>query len=540
MKWHPFSKYLVSLSLMAAIYLPFVIVYHPKAEAISGSDWQAGRIIDDTVFFNSGSMNAADIQNFLNAKVPVCDTNGTQPYGNTGMTRAEWAAANGRPLPPYICLKDYLQNIPGKAADSYCGPIGAGVKSASNIIREIAAACNINPQSLLVLLQKEQSLVTDDWPWPVQYEKATGYACPDTATCDPEFAGFFNQIYYAARQFQRYSKQSNLFNYQAAQTSFVAYNPKSSCGGSNVFIQNQATAGLYNYTPYQPNQAALNNLYGMGDACSTYGNRNFWRMFNEWFGSTYSNETFGRHPDGTLISMNHAVFLMDNGARRHIRSPSIFESYGYKWSEVKPATLGDLSTPEIYPVDIFRPGTLFRTPSSSVYTMVYEAPYWKKQLITYKAFIALGYKWEEVLVIPEAELPQPTASSVLIDNQHPHGTFIRAPGDSRVYVIEHGTRRYVPLPEVLYSYNKWWTDIKTATTLDNQLPIGADMPFREGTLLYDGANLFVTDLPTSGPEKKRPITPWECFADRLKFSLRETYRLPNSSLPTENGPIVYC
>jgi hypothetical protein len=51
-------------------------------------------------------------------------------------------------------------------------------------------------------------------------------------------------------------------------------------------IKNKATARLYVYTPYTPNKAALTNLYGLGDSCSTYGNRNFWRIFNDWFGSS--------------------------------------------------------------------------------------------------------------------------------------------------------------------------------------------------------------------------------------------------------------
>ncbi|MFZ1523014.1 MAG: hypothetical protein WAS94_03260, partial [Candidatus Saccharimonadales bacterium] len=42
-------------------------------------------------------------------------------------------------------------------------------------------------------------------------------------------------------------------------------------------------------TPYRPNQAALNNLYGTGDGCSAYGNRNFWRFYTDWFGSTRAN-----------------------------------------------------------------------------------------------------------------------------------------------------------------------------------------------------------------------------------------------------------
>ena len=34
---------------------------------------------------------------------------------------------------------------------------------------------------------------------------------------------------------------------------------------SDVFIQSKANAALYTYTPYQPNAAALNNMYSTGD-----------------------------------------------------------------------------------------------------------------------------------------------------------------------------------------------------------------------------------------------------------------------------------
>jgi hypothetical protein len=275
---------LIALSLGSLISMP--VINPAKSFALSGGEFQANRIIDDGVFFNSGTMSVQDIQNFLNAKVPTCDTSGSQSFNGGSQTRAQWAAANGKPTPPYTCLKNYSQTISDKAPDSFCGGfIGAGTKSAAQLIKEVSVACSVNPEVILVLLQKEQSLITDDWPWPRQYEAATGYACPDTAPCDPEFAGFFKQVYYGARQYQRYAKQADLFNYRAGQTSYVAYSPNGACSGTNLNIANQATAGLYNYTPYQPNPAALNNLYGTGDGCSAYGNRNFWRMFNDWFGS---------------------------------------------------------------------------------------------------------------------------------------------------------------------------------------------------------------------------------------------------------------
>lgn len=259
----------------------------PKAAALSGSQFNAARIIDDSVFFNGNTMSWQRIQEFLNSKVPTCDTNGTQQSGHGSYTRAQWGQMNGNPA-PYTCLKDYFQGVPTKTPDAYCGgTIQGGTKNAAQIIYDIGAACNVNPQALIVLLQKEQSLITDDWPWPIQYRSATGYGCPDTAPCDAEYYGFFNQVYNAARQFQRYVKQPQNFNYAAGRTSFISYQANNpGCGGTDITIQNGATAALYNFTPYQPNQAALNNLYGTGDGCSAYGNRNFWRMFNDWFGST--------------------------------------------------------------------------------------------------------------------------------------------------------------------------------------------------------------------------------------------------------------
>lgn len=273
MRIYRFILYGLALSILASAVLP---VFSLQASAISGSDFRVDRVIDDSIFFDSTTMTTGDIQAFLNSKVPTCDTN---------------HAASGSNTPPFTCLKDYQQAVQGRPADQYCsGAVGAGTKSAAQIIKDISVACTVSPKVLIVLLQKEQSLVTDTWPWTTQYDHATGFACTDSAPCDPDFAGFFNQVWYAARQFQRYVKQPQNFTYAAGRTSFIAYQANNpGCNGTNVPLQDGSTAALYNYTPYQPNVAALNNLYGTGDGCSAYGNRNFWRLFNDWFGSTVNN-----------------------------------------------------------------------------------------------------------------------------------------------------------------------------------------------------------------------------------------------------------
>lgn len=233
------------------------------ASAADASRFDPGNIISDETFFNSAAMSTDQVQSFLNSKVVNC------------------SGANGQP-----CLKNYTQSTSTMAADSYCNAYsGQGSESAAQIIVRVGQACGINPQVLLVMLQKEQGLVLSTGPTAGAYRSAMGYACPDTAPCDTQYYGFFNQVYNAAHQFQRYSKTSSSWSYQPGRVNSILYNPNAACGRGNVFIQNQATANLYIYTPYQPNAAALANLYGVGDGCSSYGNRNFWAYFSDWFGS---------------------------------------------------------------------------------------------------------------------------------------------------------------------------------------------------------------------------------------------------------------
>jgi LysM repeat protein len=160
-------------------------------------------------------------------------------------------------------------------------------------------------EALLVLIQKEQSLVTLSAPSTIRFERATGYACPDTAPCDSQFFGFYNQVYNAAKQFKRYSNPpgtSRFFTwFPVGQSTQVRLHPNAACGTRPVTMKNQATAGLHYYTPYTPNDIALVNLASVGDSCSAYGNRNFWRVYNYWFNPNKDFRTMATTRDGVTM-----------------------------------------------------------------------------------------------------------------------------------------------------------------------------------------------------------------------------------------------
>lgn len=261
-------KMLVTLTAAIVLAAGLVAVQPPqRSEAADASQFDPGNIISDALFFDGQAMSSAsEIQQFLVNQVPVCRSS-------------------------YACLTTYRTNTPTMAAaPGRCAAYGGrNSELAAEIIYRIGVACGISTKAMLVILEKEQSLVTSATPSKGRFDSATGMGCPDTAPCDPAFGGLFYQVYYAALQFKIYADSPGYFNYQAGRVNNILYHPDRSCGSSPVYIANQATAGLYNYTPYQPNAAALANLYGSGDGCSAYGNRNFWRLYTDWFGSTQAN-----------------------------------------------------------------------------------------------------------------------------------------------------------------------------------------------------------------------------------------------------------
>jgi hypothetical protein len=258
-----------------------------KAVAADLSQFRAGNIISDSVFFDGTTMRISEVQAFLNARVPTCIINDGNANHAAG---APYYRSDGS-VYSYVaekCLKDYAQATPNVAAQpgSCAAYTGRASESAASIITRVGRVCNISPKVLLVLLQKEQVLVTDTWPLVKQYTEATGFECYDNGLpCVGGYAGFFFQVWAAARQFQRYG--TGIFTwYPVGSVTPVLYHPTAACGTLPVLIENRATAALYYYTPYTPNAASLAASYGTGDSCSSYGNRNFYQMYVDWFGST--------------------------------------------------------------------------------------------------------------------------------------------------------------------------------------------------------------------------------------------------------------
>lgn len=334
------------LLLAAVTVLVTVTLYSGTVSAADARNYNAGRIVDDAVFTNSDTMTVQQIQSFLNSKA-VCDTWGSKRSELGGGTRAQWLASKGIST-PITCLRDYHED-PSNGVNNYGRAIPVGAISAAQIIYNYSKQFSINPQVILVTLQKENGLITDEWPTPKQYTESMGFGCPDNVApgapaCNPAYGSFSAQIYQAARHFRGYINNSAgwwvPFN---TGNNAIRWSPNASCGSGTVNIQNRSTVALYSYTPYQPNQAAKNAQYGTGDSCSAYGNRNFYMYFNDWFGSTTADSTLVRtiaNDTVYLISDNNKYPIGDIDTMNSLRLGNVgFVSQGYLDSKQTGVTL---------------------------------------------------------------------------------------------------------------------------------------------------------------------------------------------------------
>ncbi|MCU1417985.1 MAG: repeat protein [Schumannella sp.] len=259
-----------------------------EAKTLTGSSWRAGDIISDALFYDPGALTASEIQTFLNAKIGSC--------------------TNGRCL---NVIKVAPANQPAYVSDNtgatVCKAVTGGTMSVATWIYRVQVACGLSAKVILATLQKEQGLVTKTAPSTYALTYAMGMNCPDTTGCSSTAGGLASQIYRGSRQLVIY-KKSRFGKQPGVQP--ILYSPNS-CGSSSVNVANYATAALYNYTPYQPNSAALANLTGIGNSCSSYGNRNFWYYYSTWFGSTHG-AAFGWMDSGSgmlAVDANGDLYL---------------------------------------------------------------------------------------------------------------------------------------------------------------------------------------------------------------------------------------
>lgn len=366
-------------------------------------------------------------------------------------------------------------------------------RSAAEIIYNAAQDHNINPRFILVLLQKEQSLIEDDEPTQKQLDWATGYAvCDDCSLSDASISrwkGFGKQVNSAAMQFS----DGYLADIEDSGITQGDYGPgiAVTIDNTRVVPQNAATAAMYAYTPHLHGNQLFVSLwerwfgheYPTGSLLQVAGESGVWRIeygyrrpITSWSALTsrfnpnliiqVSATALEQYPIGKAIALpnysilrdeDDSLYLLVNETLRPFESKDVFHKIGFSEDEIV-----DVDNDEIEDYEI---GTTITATTTDPQTKIIK-------LSTNGATFALenGYRHPILdATILKAAYPNATASVVdpVVIEQYREGNFVKLPDGylvrsyeaPAVFVISEGIKRPILSEQVFLDYGYSWDDI---------------------------------------------------------------------------------
>lgn len=377
-------------------------------------------------------------------------------------------------------IQKFLQDRGSYLTNLVSTDVNGVQKSAAEIIYDTAIRYQINPKFLLVTLQKEQSLITDDTPTQKQLDWATGYGVCDSCDLNGDallkYKGFGKQVDNAGGLIRWY--------YNNTDKSFVKKKDQNTTIDNQIIIpQSWATAFLYTYTPH------------------IHGNKNFWRIWNTWFSQIYPNGTLLRSVSST------EVWLIQNNVKRK------FKNQATLLSRANPEMIVTVQDSELsnYQLgqEISFPNYSILKTANNFYLLDYDTlrPFASAEVVR-----QIGYNPEEFIDINEVDIAGYTLGPIInASTTAPQGIIYQITDLNNSYYLLKDNILYPITDKGVITTNYKDLAIEKHKVKDiKNLPV-ADLPlnFKDGTLLRitDSNNVYVIE---NG--KKRLIADTDTFA----------------------------
>lgn len=327
------------------------------------------------------------------------------------------------------------------------------VKSTAKIIFEAAQTYKINPKYLLVKLQKEQSLITDDNPTQKQLDWATGYGICDACSMDDpklqKYRGLGNQIDSAAGIMRWY------YDNAPAQSWIKRSNTPYNIDGQTVVPVSQATAFLYTYTPH------------------IQGNQNFWKLWQKWFDQVF--------PDGTLAksATNNTIYLIQDGKKRAFTSMTALST---RFNPNLVITVPDSELARYTTLDpITLPNYSILKQGENYYLLDFDVlhPFASSDVVR-----KLGYNPDEIVEVQQSELAGLTTGSVITtETTAPAGELVRIKESKQLYFIKDGVYHNLMHDSIAKTQFPALTETQKEISYLQKFTMGDPVLFQDGTLI---------------------------------------------------------
>ncbi len=490
-----------SKSLFSAIFICVVsILTYPaatNAQFTPDNGYNPNRILEDNEILDYNALDLSGIQNFLNSRPG---------------TLKNYVTANA-----YGETKTAAEIIYNATHNNYdCAGVDLGDQpTASDRELKCRKITTVSPKLLLVLLQKEASLIDDPNPSAGRLDAATGYGCPTGQGCNPYWKGFGKQVNSAALQFLAYMKEPQKYGFKVGGTYIAkdkysklqtieqamakpATDPHSynkiiaSADMVTVTPANQATAALYNYTPHVYN-----------------GNYNTHLLWDRYFGTTEvpTPPSFSRvFPDGSVIKAegDPRIWLITGGQRRHFANWSTFITR-FKPSQIVNVSQTELNNYPEGPAIKFSNYSLVKTSDQTIYLLVDKE---KRPFASAAVFKSFGFNPDEVETATTSDLSEyKVGSTITATSTYVTGALVKDSKSQEVFYLDNNIKHPVSSEILAVKYPDRPLVKKTPTEL-------AKYKTGDPILLDDGALVKTNNYPTVyliSNGKKRPLADEAAF-----------------------------
>jgi hypothetical protein len=463
------------LLIFSLIFLAFFVFQVKNLKASVDPNFDPNFIISDEEMLNTNSMSLLEIQNFLESKNSYLATYQTLNAYGTLKTAAEIiydaATANYR-CPDTI---DISENPGEEMIKLFCEKIRT-----------------VNPKFLIILIQKESSLIENPNPIQRHLDQATGYGCPDSGGCDPRWHGFGKQVNSAALQFLAYMQYPNRYPYRQGKA-YVFNNNSGTIYNQPLMVTpaNYATAALYNYTPHVFN-----------------GNYNVWRLYQRYFPESV-HTPIARYPNGSLLQVKDqpGVWLIQNGQKRP------FLSWGALTSRYNPNRIITIDESEL---DAYYKGaplkypnySLLRSPQGEIYLIVDDE---KRLFATNEIFKHFGFHPDEIIDVSSVDLSYyQVGNPITNESTHITGALLQDPRSGGVFYVHDGQKAPINDRVVLEMKYPHMTIYPATVELLNSYTTIDPVLFNDGNLLKSRT---VSTVYLIADGQKRPFISGKVFED---------------------------
>lgn len=420
-------------------------------------------IISDAELLDYDSLSLAEIQNIL------------EKYNSY--------LANYKTLNAHGTLKTAAEIIYDAANNNYdCSGVTL-TEEAVEVEKEIKCKriTTVSPKFLIVLLQKEASLIENSCPSQSNLDWATGYGCPDNWTCNPYYKGFGKQVNSAALQFLAYINEQSRYTYKAGQT-YAFSNPYGTISNETMTVTpaNKATAALYNYTPHVFN-----------------GNYNVYKLYERYFPTQAA-----RYPNGSLLQAEGevGVWLIQDGLKRPFLSKSALVSR-YNLDRILSVKATELDSYEKgSPISLPNYSIVRLSTNNNLYLIVDDS---KRKFDSEDTLKKFGFNPEEIISATAQDLSYyKDGINLTASVAYPTGALLRDPDSGGVYFVQDGIK--APIIDKVLLENKFsGQDIIEATRAELALYTKVSpLLFEDGVLLKSNSSSAVY-LIANG--QKRPF-----------------------------------